>query len=100
MAEKVVIIGSGPAGWSAAIYAARANLKPLAVRRHAAARHDSPGAAGLYHRSRELRRLSGGRRAGLHRERRRRRTATTTCRRCPRATSRTAGRITRSRASN
>jgi len=29
LAEKVVIIGSGPAGWSAAIYASRANLQPL-----------------------------------------------------------------------
>ncbi len=27
--EKCIIIGSGPAGWSAAIYAARANIEPL-----------------------------------------------------------------------
>ena len=29
--ENLVIIGSGPAGYTAAIYAARANLQPLLV---------------------------------------------------------------------
>ena len=29
MAEKIVIVGSGPAGWCCAIYAARANMAPV-----------------------------------------------------------------------
>jgi thioredoxin reductase (NADPH) len=31
VAERIVIVGSGPAGWTAAIYASRANLEPLVI---------------------------------------------------------------------
>jgi len=41
--ENVIIIGSGPAGWTAAIYAARANLSPLVFPGRAAGKDLVPG---------------------------------------------------------
>ncbi len=41
--ERVTIIGSGPAGWTAAIYAARANLSPLVFPGRATGKDLLPG---------------------------------------------------------
>lgn len=41
--EKLVIVGSGPAGWTAALYAARADLHPLVFAGRAAGKDLLPG---------------------------------------------------------
>ncbi len=46
--EQTVIIGSGPAGWTAAIYAARANLKPLVLAGDGLNRDRFPGGQLMY----------------------------------------------------
>ncbi len=56
--SRLIILGSGPAGYSAAVYAARANLKPVVDHRHPAWRP-----AHHHHRSRQL----AGRRRRPHR---------------------------------